>query len=148
MTYARMGRLEESLQINRDIYSGRLKLHGKEHGATLLAASNYAAAFGVLRRYEEAKEITRETIPVARRVLGDSDALTIRMKLGYVITLYRDPGATLEDLREAVTTLEDMQRTARRVFGGAHPLTMGIEESWQQARAVHGIEELRPEVPP
>ena len=40
--------------------------------------------------------------------------------------LYEDDGATLDDLREAVTTLEDTERTARRVLGGAHPLTMGL----------------------
>ena len=37
--------------------------------------------------------------------------------------LYRDDNATLDDLREAVTTLEDVERTTRRVFGGAHPIT-------------------------
>ena len=35
-------------------------------------------------------------------------------------------GATLDDLREAVTTLEDAVLIARRVFGGAHPLTAGL----------------------
>ena len=37
------------------------------------------------------------------------------------------PGATLDDLREAVTTLEETTRIARRVLGGAHPTTVGIE---------------------
>ena len=46
------------------------------------------------------------------------------------------PASTLDDLREAVTTLEDAQRTARRVFGGANPLTKGIEHRVQIARAV------------
>ena len=44
-------------------------------------------------------------------------------------------GATLDDLREAVTTLEDVQRTARRVFGGTHPLTSMIERHLQNSRA-------------
>ena len=44
-------------------------------------------------------------------------------------------GATLDDVREAVTTLEDAERTARRVLGGAHPLTMVIERALQNARA-------------
>ena len=35
------------------------------------------------------------------------------------MALYMDPSATLDDLREAVTTLEEMERTARRVLGGA-----------------------------
>ena len=44
-------------------------------------------------------------------------------------------GATLDDLREAATTLEETERTARRVLGGAHPLTGGIEQSLQYAQA-------------
>ena len=52
------------------------------------------------------------------------------------MALYKDDGATLEDLREAVTILEDAERTARRVMGGAHPLTEGIEDDLQHARAL------------
>ena len=47
-----------------------------------------------------------------------------------------DPGATLDDLREAVTTLEDIERIARRVLGGAHPVTGYMEGDLQKARAV------------
>ena len=31
--------------------------------------------------------------------------------------------------------LDDIARTARRVFGGAHPLTEAIDDSLQEARA-------------
>ena len=58
------------------------------------------------------------------------------MKQLYAIALGSDTGATLDDLREAVTTLEETERTARRVFGGDHPSTMGIEESLQLAREI------------
>ena len=51
------------------------------------------------------------------------------MKWDYADVLYADPDATLDDLREAVTTLEETARTARRVLGGAHPLTAGIERA-------------------
>ena len=47
-----------------------------------------------------------------------------------------DDGATLDDLREAVTTLEDLERIARRVLGGAHPIIAGIEQDLQRSRAV------------
>ena len=57
------------------------------------------------------------------------------MRWCYARVLYGDPGATLDDLREAVTTLEDAERTTRRVFGGAHPSTMGIQVALQDARA-------------
>ena len=56
------------------------------------------------------------------------------MRLGYAEALYSDPAATLDDLREAVTTLEDVERIARRVLGGAHPLTGGIESALKSAR--------------
>ena len=45
-----------------------------------------------------------------------------------------DDCATLDDLREAVTTLEDVERTARRVLGGAHPLVPQIERSLESSR--------------
>ena len=35
-----------------------------------------------------------------------------------------------------MTTLEDVERTARRVLGGAHPITAGIERDLQEAREV------------
>ena len=57
------------------------------------------------------------------------------MRLHYAKALYMDDAATLEDVREAVTTLEDAERTARRVLGGAHPTTGGIEDVLRYARA-------------
>ena len=46
---------------------------------------------------------------------------------------YNDRGATLDDVREAVTTLEDTIRIARRVLGGTHPLTAEIEAELRDA---------------
>ena len=57
------------------------------------------------------------------------------MRKIYAEALYRADGATLDDVREAVTTLEDLTRTARRVLGGAHPTTTAIEDSLRNARA-------------
>ncbi len=46
----------------------------------------------------------------------------------------RDPGATLNDLHEAVTTLEEIERNAWRLLGGAHPLRLAIEDDLKAAR--------------
>ena len=51
-----------------------------------------------------------------------------------------DDGATLDDLREAMTTLEETERTARRVLGGANPLTLDLEDELQDARAALNAE--------
>ena len=62
----------------------------------------------------------------------------------YARTLYFDPAATLDDLREAVETIEETARTARRVLGDAHPLTEGIEDELQDARAALRARETPP----
>ena len=121
--------------MRRDVYPGRLKLNGEEHGKTVLAAYNYAASLVSLERFEQAKSLLRKTLPVARRVLGENNETTIRMRWNYAIALYRDTGATLDDLREAVATLEEIVRIARQVFGGSHPLVRDIEKSLRDARA-------------
>ena len=98
-------------------------------------AHNLASSFISLERFEEAKTLLRKTIPVARRVLGESHEQTLKTRVLYVMTLYADNNATLDDLREAVATLEDTERTARRVLGAAHPVTVGIERRLGFARA-------------
>ena len=55
-----------------------------------------------------------------------------------------DDGSTLDDLREAVATLEDAERIARRVLGSAHPDVAGIEEPLQDARAALRARETPP----
>ena len=66
------------------------------------------------------------------------------MRLSYAVALHEDPGATLDDLREAVTTLEDMHRIARRVLGGTHPIAAGIEVELRYARAALRARETPP----
>ena len=133
--YRMLGREEHATRMLRDVYSGGLKLHGEEHRETLIAASNYASALVKLRRFEEAKSLLRKTMPVTRRVLGDTVQITLKMRLCYAFALYRDPGITLDDLREAISTLEDVERIARRVLGAAHPITTIAERDLRNWRA-------------
>ena len=133
--YYKLGQLEKALSMERDVYSRRLKLDGKEHENTIRAANNYASILAQMRRFEEAKTLFRRTIPVAQRVLGGNNNLTLKMRWHYAEALYKDTSATPDDLREAVTSLEELERTTRRVFGSAHPTTVNIERDWQYARA-------------
>ena len=72
---------------------------------------------------------------MARRVLGNGHEITLRMRWNYALALCDDPATTLDDIREAVRTLEESAPIARRVFGGEHPLANGIEISLQNTRA-------------
>ena len=143
-TYVELGRLDEANLIKRDVYFGRLKLFGEEHAHTLSAATNYASSLTSLGRFEEAKALSRKMTLVARRVLRENHDLTLKLRWNYGVALYRDTGATLDDLREAVTTLEDTDRTSRRVLGGAHPLAVAIGTSLQNARAALAAREAPP----
>ena len=57
------------------------------------------------------------------------------MRSNYAVALVNNGDTTLDDLREGVGMLAETARTARRVFGGAHPLTTGIEGALRQSRA-------------
>ena len=63
------------------------------------------------------------------------------MRWHYARALFCDTGATLDDRREAVATLEEVEGIARRVLGGAHPLTGRIELHLREARAALGTSE-------
>ena len=134
-TYEHLGRLEEAMRLRREVYYGQLKLNGEEHQYTLREANNYSSLLHLLKQFEEAKSLLRKTMPVARRVLGECHDITIKMRWIYAEALYQDPGATLDGLGEAVTILEATERITRRVFGGAYPLTQGIEIDLRNARA-------------
>ena len=141
ITYQVLGRLEDALRMRRDVYSGWLKLNGKESVDTLREACNYADTLVKLERDQEAKSLFRKTMPVARRVLGDSHETTLRMRASYAQSLYMDDRAPLDNLREAVTTLEETERIARRVLGGVRPLTLAIEANVREVRTVLGARE-------
>ena len=88
-----------------------------------------------LERYGEASKFLRKLTPVARRVLGEGNETTLRMRWTYAVALYRDVNrATLDDLREAVTLLEELERTSRRVLGSAHPMVGAIETCLRDVR--------------
>ena len=133
--YQELGRLEEAVCLRQDVYSGDLRLYGEEHKETLIDSHNYANNLIRLERFGEVKQLLHKLLPVARRVLAEGDSTMLKMRKTYARALYRDPAVTLDDVRESVTTLEETERTARRVLGGAHPITEWIEADLREARA-------------
>ena len=74
--------------------------------------------------------------------LHDSRDSRVRETLNcYAKALYKDDGATADDLREAIQTLEDAEPIARRVLGGLHPLVALFEQSLLDSRAALGARE-------
>ena len=135
ITYEALGRSKAALRLKRDVYSGELKLYGAEDRQTLISAYNYAIALIELQRFDQAKSLLRQSVRVARRVLGENVETTLKLRWIYAAALYEDPDAALDDLREAVMTLEETTQIARRVLGAAHPVTAEIEYYLRDARA-------------
>ena len=133
-TYHMLDRPEEANRMLKDVYSGRQKVLGEEHKSTIIAANNYAHSLVRIECFEKAKLLLRKTIPVARRVLGANDNLTLRTRWLYANALYEDPRATLHDLREAVETLESVAPLWERVYGISHPETLRVQGALEDAR--------------
>ena len=135
-------------QICKKIHRGgnAEQYHANKKYKEAVAVAVDASSLRLLQRFEEAKSLFRNTIPVAQRFIGESDSVMLMIKMAYAETLYKDADATLDDLREAVTTLLEPERTARRVFGGSNPLTVDIEGSLRDARAALRARETPPEL--
>ena len=128
--------------MQTEVYSEYVRLYGDEHRETIREASNYATSLIHLRRFEEAKSLLRKALPVARRVLTDSNEITLKMRWSFANSLHDSPSATLDNFREVVTTLEDVGRIARRVLGGEHPFVGLTELRLRNARATTRAREL------
>jgi hypothetical protein len=96
---------------------------------------NCAASLVLLNRFEEVRSLLRKKMPVARRVCGDQDLITLKMRRNYAMMLYRDDGSTISDLHEAVEMLDDLALIARRVLGISHPEDEAIELALKEAQA-------------
>ena len=57
------------------------------------------------------------------------------MRWIYANTLSMNESATVADLSEAVTTLESVAMSYKRVLGQAHPETPKVQKALQSARA-------------
>ena len=135
MAFKSLGRLEEALRLRQEVYARRLKLSGEEHDETIREALCLTNVLVDSSRFEDAKVLMRKMLPVARRVLGESHEVTLKMRWAYARALCMNTDATLDDVREAVDTCEETERTARRVLGGAYPLTEEVGNFLRKARA-------------
>ena len=109
---------------------------------TVIAYLNAPAEAGGLPDVNE-QSATGGTILMAAVCQIDFAARLALRKL-YARVLYRDPDATLDDLREVVATLEELERIARRVLGGEPPRTMRIDVDLRDARAALAARETQP----
>ena len=123
-SYSRLGRFEEALRINRDIYTRISALYGKCHESTLLSARNLVSTLvDDLQRFDEAKAFLLDRMPVSIRVLGKAHTTTYILQRMYAQCLYQNDSASRSDLTEAIASLEDLDKRMTRTYGTVHPQT-------------------------
>ena len=96
-------------------------------------AINLAESLIDAELFEEARSLLRDSILVARRTLGTDHELTIDLRSNYALAISRDTNSSRDDVHEAVAILEDVVRTARRVFGLQHPYVAAYREDSENA---------------
>ena len=70
-------------------------------------------------------------------IFASSSPAALKTRWNYAKALYGDADATLDDLREAVRTLEETERTARRVLGASHPTAVRIGRDLKKSRVAN-----------
>ena len=125
--FSYLDRDEEALELERTIYRQRITSRGKFNVRTIRAALNLSVSLTNLKRFEEARALAQKTIPAVRCALGPDHDLTLCIRRNSAETISMDPKSTLADLRQAETTLRDVCRRTRRVFGTSHPETVICE---------------------
>mgnify|MGYP006217895773 CR=1 FL=1 len=87
-----------------------------------------------LHKLEEARPFLRKLVGRARRALEPEDITTFRLRRAYAEALYSDGASPVRDVREAVTTLEELDKAARRIYGEDNPFREHIRRSLEEAR--------------
>ena len=103
---------------------------------TIRAALNLCVSLSNLERFEEARALAQKTIPAVRCALGPDHDLTLCIRRNSAETISMDPKSTLADLRQAETTLKDVCRRTRRVFGASHPETAICERDMRRLKTI------------
>ena len=109
--------------MERDVFDNKKEWFGMEQRTTLLSALNLADSLFHRRDCSvEFNSLLREALPHAR-ALGPEDDTYLGLRALQAQAVTDDAAASLDDVAEAVTILEDISNISRRVMGPTHPLS-------------------------
>ena len=101
---------------------------------TLISADHLSESLIHAELFKEAKSLLRKYILVARRTRENGNEVILDLRTSYAQAIYRDTNSSRSDVHEAVAILEDVVRTARRVFGTEHPYFAEYRADLENAR--------------
>ncbi len=129
--YTECDKAEEAATIYKDLYEQMCTLHGPDVQAAAVGV-NYAQTLIKVERFADARAVGREIAQWAHRNPDSPHSFHVLKAL--MDSLYKDPNASVEDLREAVEVFENVPATSSRVLGTAHPDTKTYEKALAKAK--------------
>ena len=124
------GTYQEALPII--VYEQICAMHGPESVFAATLGGNYALNLVQVGRFADARAICRDIVQWAHRNPDSPHSFHVLKALAR--SIYEDPNASAEDLREAVRVFENVPATSSRVFGPAHPDTKKYENILAKAK--------------
>jgi len=111
-------RVDEAIEVDKEVLAGRMALLGPEHVDTLTAINNLAAALSGAGRSREALALQEQLLAVRRRVLGPTHEHTL-----FSLNNYGAELTALGQAAEARPYLEDAYRLRSELYGPDHEST-------------------------
>ena len=128
-----LGRLDEALVLNREVYARTVAVLGKDSEEAVCDCLNVANTLRKLRRFAEAATLARDQLPSARS-LGNGHELVLLLSRVLADSLCQNPDSSRDDVLEAISILQKALEQARRTFGATHPRTRETEAKLGSAR--------------
>ena len=119
-----LGRYEDALKIQREVYEKRKKALGEENADTLRVQSNLAYTLDQLGRHEEALQVLRTVYELRRKALGVEDPETVMTQIMLAGMLFN-----LEQYKEALKHQKEVYEKRKRLLGAEAPETLTAQEN-------------------
>ena len=121
---------QKAISIYRDVYGRYRALNGDAYPETINVALNFGRALYKDGDFSELKEVLRALLSVQ-----DVQGLHgLQLRWLYANALRNAENATLDDLVEAVETLDDVSQKWRRMLGPQHPDYPAVENALNRTR--------------
>ena len=127
MAYHRIGRPEEALVIEREIYAKTRDMN---------TAINLSSSLMHLGKHSEARSFSAQRIKESKRKFGPDHNTTLMLQQIFAQAIYHDRDASLDDVTRAVDILESLLQKRRQVLGSAHRITADSQKDLDRARLV------------
>jgi len=143
LSYYHLGRIEDALRLQREVYTGwqilsvssevlsSSALREAVGDSLAISVGNLTELLVAAREFEEAQSLAREKLPAIIDRHGSDHTLTLEVRTWYARALFLEG----EDLSEPERIHEDVWRRSRRVLGDSHPDTERAREFLEEVRS-------------